>query len=796
MSLTRVGPENLEVTTLLLQPSQSFTTSSLGSSGSLRLISKPSAAVKGFTRSGEFGSAIFSETEGVTADDDILYRLITQPIGSNITSDLNDYLTSVKATSRDARQGVIFYPTSSFSPGTSGQPPTAPDYTPLNAEDRLQYEYFQRKVIKNCLIPDQIVQNPRSNYAYTNYHCLNFMSTSNTPTGSALIYPNLSNNYSLTSSFTINFYVKPKAQITADNPYHAGAIMHMTSSMCIALHSASIGPDGRADKFKLTFQTNSAANIAPHTLNLESPPAGVFVTNAVLKRDTWHRVTIRYAKTATGRSSSTGSISIDGEYDTPISFSSLNASNSSICKALFIGNFYKGLGNPNGFFNSTQAALNGTVSNGAGSDPSSFEFLAPLNAELHQVSLFNRYLNNSDIDDIATLTSVTSSIGDGPVFYLPVTFTGSTPSYTTYLTPAVMSNDAVTFDGPVNSSLALGYNTNFTNIQNFLVEEVTKNLPRAYGYHETSPSAVDSSYDLRSDDTDNVMLGLSTSNRKRSTLIFPCDNGNYLPKFLKSNTDNRFFYDDRSNYDETLISLNNLIPSSSVSPIVPAKFYTAMAYDGSAYTQTDETSKSYLPILQNRNATKDSRGNLAASSSPDLSLPATSIFSIPTPFYGTRIVPGTFTFSDSSISGSGGMRMTLQDDGIGNLYRSDTQTTPAKWNRVGTIFYDHGIVCILNPHLTHFGRSGYNMNFRGETRKVVASYTIIAGPGEFDLSKNPTYKSFPPTTLTSESADNFVYITGINLHDENLNVIMRAKLAQPIKKRDYDELAFRLRYDF
>ena len=92
--------------------------------------------------------------------------------------------------------------------------------------------------------------------------------------------------------------------------------------------------------------------------------------------------------------------------------------------------------------------------------------------------------------------------------------------------------------------------------------------------------------------------------------------------------------------------------------------------------------------------------------------------------------------------------------------------------------------------------TGFNMNFRGETRKVVASYTVIAGPGEFNLSKNKSYKAFPPTDLISEAADEFVYITGINLHDDNLNVIMRAKLAQPIKKREYDELAFRLRYDF
>ena len=42
----------------------------------------------------------------------------------------------------------------------------------------------------------------------------------------------------------------------------------------------------------------------------------------------------------------------------------------------------------------------------------------------------------------------------------------------------------------------------------------------------------------------------------------------------------------------------------------------------------------------------------------------------------------------------------------------------------------------------------------------------------------------------------FTYIDGINLHDDNLNVIMRAKLAQPVKKRNSDEILFKIKEDF
>ena len=42
----------------------------------------------------------------------------------------------------------------------------------------------------------------------------------------------------------------------------------------------------------------------------------------------------------------------------------------------------------------------------------------------------------------------------------------------------------------------------------------------------------------------------------------------------------------------------------------------------------------------------------------------------------------------------------------------------------------------------------------------------------------------------------FVYIDAINIHDDNLNVIMKATLSQPIKKRKSDSFMFRLKQDF
>ena len=42
----------------------------------------------------------------------------------------------------------------------------------------------------------------------------------------------------------------------------------------------------------------------------------------------------------------------------------------------------------------------------------------------------------------------------------------------------------------------------------------------------------------------------------------------------------------------------------------------------------------------------------------------------------------------------------------------------------------------------------------------------------------------------------FVAITGINFHDDNLNVIMKTKFAQPVIKRSGDKILFRTKLDF
>ena len=152
---------------------------------------------------------------------------------------------------------------------------------------------------------------------------------------------------------------------------------------------------------------------------------------------------------------------------------------------------------------------------------------------------------------------------------------------------------------------------------------------------------------------------------------------------------------------------------------------------------------------------------------------------------------------DLAVTGSDGrMTFKLKDNEKGNLYRADAESDHAKWASVGNILYEEGIAVIKTPHLPHFGEESFKVTFEGERSVYVLEIMVPANHSQHNSSSNPTYQPLAPSNYPSELATNFTYITGITLHDNNLNVIGRAHLAQPVIKRDTDRLVFRLRMDF
>jgi hypothetical protein len=68
--------------------------------------------------------------------------------------------------------------------------------------------------------------------------------------------------------------------------------------------------------------------------------------------------------------------------------------------------------------------------------------------------------------------------------------------------------------------------------------------------------------------------------------------------------------------------------------------------------------------------------------------------------------------------------------------------------------------------------------------------------GQINSSSNPTFTALTASAEPDEASVGPVIITGINLHDDNLNVVARVALAQPIVKRSEDRYLFRIKMDW
>jgi len=760
------------------------------------LATKPTTALLSIVDVGS--TSAFTENVFITNDNDDLFEA-SEAYKSNLTTVISDplqrYLDKVEGSEVEGRQYVTTYPVrfdfpnevDEFVDGATGNENRFPN----------EWRATQRKILQNCLIPGQINENPLSFYAYTNFNCLNFVSSSNLGTECAIVYPNFSNSlgvrpYSPAGPFTLDFFIKPKAPAEETGIFRAGTIFHITSSICVSLISGSqVGPDNKPDSFRILLQLSQSADRLPTQINpgllpLSSPDDLIFSTDDILKRDTWHRVTIRWGTNT--RSYGSGSIRID-KISKSFNVNSSSISDMRSSDALVIGNYYNSGDRVGKFFNSTIAASNGTITDpdGSSSDPAGFGFNNPLNAEVHHLSLFKDYLDDDAISGINYLYSASSTLG-GPSFFLPVFFTSSVSSYQTYVTPGQKAS--LSTDSPISYHLSLGYNANFLNFQNFIIDFSQKSQPRAFGA-EVGSAIPTATRDYRTESADDYLMSLTT-NRRRNFSILPCDNGQIDPDFsiLTPNSASRFYsINGSTNY--SFLSLENLAPETN--SYFTGREFDGLSYDGSANVVSLSPYTVYMPLFQNINSRIG--GGTRRTRIVDFSSNRAIIFTIPAAYYLNRIVPGSFIITDSNLSGSGGISVSLRDDERGNLYRSNTQSSVAKWNRVGAIFYSHGIVSILTPHIPFFGKNGFSMEFRGEVRKTVASFTIPASPSALNSSINQTYKPFPPTQNRNEQSDDFTYITGINLHDDNLNVIMRARLAQSVQKREGDEIVFRLRYD-
>ena len=173
-------------------------------------------------------------------------------------------------------------------------------------------------------------------------------------------------------------------------------------------------------------------------------------------------------------------------------------------------------------------------------------------------------------------------------------------------------------------------------------------------------------------------------------------------------------------------------------------------------------------------------------------------FCISSNILGRHIEKESIEIFDTNLAGTfGSKKIRLKDNGKGVMYRADSETPHADWNYIGHCFYKEGIISVLHPSLENFGEFNYKLTFKSSSKLHVHELNLPAYAGRTNKSYNESrIEDLRLDESAFNSDEDFVYITDINLHDENLNILAKAKIVKPYPKKDTDNVLFRLKMDY
>ena len=659
-----------------------------------------------------------------------------------------------------------------------------------------------KRNLNNVLYPYYQHKYPQSGIHYTNYNCLNFFTGSNFPGDSCLIYPNKNDVYTPEKGFCLDFWINPKYDNgIPGTEYHAGTIFHMSSSIAVSIVSGSrLDEHNLVDDFKILLQLSHSADVNPKSIDLSSINSKsdlIFTSAFNLSKNNWHHVTINWDPSV---DNSSGSIRIDNNYENNIN--KFHIPSSSLCtkdnSIICIGNYFDGtITNAQKYFNTSVVAKQGlTQLTGLSTEPTrqSESLRNGLNAEVHDIKLFDRALSADEIDQLKTkgvnqkiLTKLgceisDSSLYDRLLFYVPPFFYPDTPKREVILTPFQTSPETFTTDDPINVQYSFGVGGKMINLENFVREFKRGEYPRLQAL---TGSTIDTTIEnITADD----YVYHSGSLLKRNFTILPCDNGQFFPDYYpisispKSSSKSYVRSGDKT-YDYSRINLDDLIPSSSLYPGLV--FQGGSIFDQIVGASPENPGVAPGSVLTVAQRTRDRTSN------------ETALFDISNLYYGNQITENTFEIFDNNLTGSQGkIKVKLKDNGAGSLYRADCKTTHATWNNVGDIFYHEGIVVVKTPHLPYYCKDRTDITFKGDQNIHTLIMNIPCEKSLINSSSNKTYIAQPPTDNVSDRELSTIYISSVNIHDDNFNVIMRANFSQPIPKTEEDEFIIRLKQDF
>lgn len=783
MSFVKIGKTYFERSTVMLRPETRFISSSigLGVTGSEYVSPIRSKCAKDVlsiediqNNAGIFNSAdegpYIVNTLLKQINDGINYQIANNTL-QNFDNVMNLYLTAVNST----KPGIRFTKTL--------------DVFRFDTPVRYNQNFNIKNNVRKNLIPYHQHRYPDSGFHYTNYNTLNFYTGSGLPTHSCLIYPNKNDVYTPSSSFCLDFWINPRYSNEINtSTFDVGTIFHMSSSLCVSLVSGSSRDQNNlVDNYKILVQLSQSADILPSDINITTPSNSypsdlIFTSSNYLKKNHWHHVLLQWDP---NNNESNVNLFVD---DTKTSFNIPSASLFTSNEIITIGNYLNTDSvNASKLFNSIVSVSDGLTQLNPGVDDAVNQeqiFTTPLNAEIHNIRLFDRYLTDLEISTIKNKginNKLVNNINvyDSLLFYVPPFFYPETREREVIVTP--FQTITSTTNDPFNVQFSFGVAGKMINLENFTREFIQGEFPRLMSL---SGSVLTETIENITADSYVYSTG---SIVKRNTTILPCDNGLFSPDYhpiaISYASSSNSYKNNNGTYDYSKIRLDNLIPTGSLFPGLI--FQEGSIFDDIVGTSPENPGVAPGSVLTIAQRTKDVSSNEIV------------LFDISNIYYGNRIHPGTFEIIDSNLTGSNSrISIKLKDNEQGSLYRADALTKVATWNNVGDILYDEGMVLIKSPHLFYYCKDKTDIKFRGEQNLHAMILNVPFERNEFNSSSNDTFVSINPSSNTFDKNEESIYITGLNIHDDNFNIIMKAHFAQPILKTEVDEFVVRLKMDF
>lgn len=801
MSISRINPDDIETLTLKTNPPRTFISSSTNGivSGNLYIFPRRSSIEKEVHPLSIYSGSLYSDQ-----DIDVIRNAILLTTSSNKQALVSTYMNVVNAQQQSLRkqqtvQILRFVPSAQLSSDT-----------------------LRKSAVINNLMPYYRVTSPESHFAFTNYNSLNFF-TGSSPSDTAIIYPDESGLYDISGAFTFDFWINPRYSNDFEGAaFKAGTIFHRSSSFAVSLISGSSRDlNGKVDGYRLVLQLSHSANVNPSSASQGSFPNDLifFSDDNALRRNTWHHCSIRWGTNQYNNGS--GSFLVNGTTlgTFVIPSSSLGTITGSSC--LFVGNFFTGQ-QPQRFFSTDVSTREGfpELYVGSGQTPVSYSLTHGLHAEVQELKIYGRYLDDDEVEFLETKAPLSGSslLHDELLFYLPPFFTKESTYRQDYggfggvLATPFFEKDGTTTT-PINIDVSFGGFGHYINLENFVRDFAQGQYGRLFNLTAsvnptTAPTPT----------TFNDYLYSTGSNIKRNMMLLPSDNGNFYPNFtfmiptrddyiLRETANSVTYYsgtltkpfrapwkvdpsqfvNDLGNISPGFVTLRNLLPSSSFQ-----KQAQGISTSSSLNRALDGVSPEFLsdpPSNSGRYTVFQRTG--------DNSSNQVVFFDISNLYYGLKIHPGSVVLKDTSFTGSSGkIEMILRDDGLGNIYRASASGSAPTWASVGNVFYNEGIILLKHPSMYFFGKDQFELTFQGEQNTHILTYNLFKRPLSVLSSSNPNYMPVSASDAANDTDQRFVYITGINIHDDNLNVIMKTSLAQPVLARTSEKFLFKVKMDW